>query len=173
MCVSNRVNANLDLIVSAIPLLETLGLLPGQPVDHTHLGTVEDLQEQVAYSMEHCAGTERVFSSQSEFERVVTAAYQLPHSVSLVCVCVCVCVSEYCTCCEKKNCLLYAALHRRKCSSHGSQDTTHTTTHTGSTNTVYIANKTFTKVTFLIQYIYSWCDFLKWHRVFMFMILSP
>ena len=91
VCVSNRVNANLDLIVSAIPLLETLGLLPGQPIDHTHLGTVEDLQEQVAYSMEHCAGTERVFSSQSEFERVVTAAYQLPHSVSLVCVCVCVC----------------------------------------------------------------------------------
>ena len=44
VCVSNRVNANLDLIVSAIPLLETLGLLPGQPVDHTHLGMVEDLQ---------------------------------------------------------------------------------------------------------------------------------
>lgn len=74
-------NANLDLIVSATELLEALGLSPGQPVDHTHLGRVEELQEQVAYSMEHCAGTERVFSSSSEFQRVVNAAYQLPHTV--------------------------------------------------------------------------------------------
>ena len=75
-------NANLDLIVSATQLLETLGLSPGQPVDHTHLGTAEDLQEQVAYSMQHCAGTERVFSTSSEFQRIVNAAYQLPHTVS-------------------------------------------------------------------------------------------
>ena len=74
-------NANLDLIVSATELLEALGLSPGEPIDHTHLGRVEELQEQVAYSMEHCAGTERVFSSSSEFQRVVNAAYQLPHTV--------------------------------------------------------------------------------------------
>ena len=110
-----RVNANLDLIVSATHLLETLGLSPGQPVDHTHLSTVEELQEQVSYSMQHCAGTERVFSSSSEFQRVVDAAYQLPHTVSrgragktdilnigvsITCI----------------------AFYRRQCSSDGSQD---------------------------------------------------
>lgn len=79
---SCSVNANLDLVVSATPLLEKLGLSPGQPVDHTHLASALELQEQVAYSMLHCAGTERVFSSQPEFQKVVTAAYQLPHQVS-------------------------------------------------------------------------------------------
>jgi ADP-dependent glucokinase len=73
------VNANLDLVVSATQLLEALGLSPGQPVDHTHLASAVDLQEQVAYSMLHCAGTERVFTSQAEFQKVVTAARSLPH----------------------------------------------------------------------------------------------
>ena len=76
------VNANLDLIVSATPLLEALGLSPGETADHTHLVSIEGLQEQVGYSMLHCAGTERVFTSKTEFQRVVTAAYQLPHTVS-------------------------------------------------------------------------------------------
>ena len=75
------VNANLDLVVSATQLLEALGLSPGQPVDHTHLASAVDLQEQVAYSMLHCAGTERVFTSQAEFQKVVTAARSLPHEV--------------------------------------------------------------------------------------------
>lgn len=87
---SCSVNANLDLVVSATPLMEKLGLSPGQPVDHTHLASSRELQEQVAYSMQHCAGTERVFTSQPEFQKVVAAAYQLPHEVSRtfsLCVC--------------------------------------------------------------------------------------
>ena len=75
------VNANLDLIVSATQLLEALGLSPGQPVDHTQLTSGRDLQEQVAYSMLHCAGTERVFTSEEEFKRIIRAAYQLPREV--------------------------------------------------------------------------------------------
>ena len=158
VCVSNRVNANLDLIVSAIPLLETLGLLPGQPVDHTHLGTVEELQEQVAYSMEHCAGTERVFSSQSEFERVVTAAYQLPHSVSLVCVCVCVCVrmcrNNYCLVCvcvcrniarvvKKKLFIVRSTSSEEMQHSWQPRYNSHNRTHRFNQHS--LANKTFTK----------------------------
>lgn len=69
--------------MSATSLLESLGLSPGQPIDHTHLTTVNELQEQVAYSMLHCAGTERVFTSHDEFQKVITAAYQIPHTVSM------------------------------------------------------------------------------------------
>ena len=58
---------------------------PGQPVDHTHLASARDLQEQVAHSMLHCAGTERVFTSDAEFKKVVAAAYQLPHEVRQLC----------------------------------------------------------------------------------------
>ena len=79
------VNANLDLIVSATPLLEALGLSPGQPVDHTHLVSAGDLQEQVSYSMLHCAGTERVFTSHAEFQRIVKAAHKLQHTVRTLC----------------------------------------------------------------------------------------
>ena len=76
------VNSNLDLVVSATGLLRALGVAPGQPADHTSLSSREQLQQQVAHSMLHCAGTERVFTSE-EFQLIVKAAYGLPHTVGI------------------------------------------------------------------------------------------
>ena len=75
------VNSNLDLIVSATDLLKALHVSPGAAMTHPHLSSLEDLQELVSYSMQHCAGTERFFTSQEVFEQTVQAATTLNHKV--------------------------------------------------------------------------------------------
>ena len=77
-----RVNSNLDLIVSAIDLLKLLNAPVTHPRDHASLGTITDLQEVVAYSMQHCAGIERVFTDSNLFQIIAESAAQLPHVVS-------------------------------------------------------------------------------------------
>ena len=78
-----RVNSNLDLIVSAVHLLKVLNARESSPRDHASLSSVNDLQEVVAYSMQHCAGTERVFTDKELFQQIAESATQLPHVVSL------------------------------------------------------------------------------------------
>lgn len=75
------VNSNLDLIVSATDLLKALHVSPGAAMTHPHLSSLEDLQELVSYSMQHCAGTERFFTSQEVFEQTVQAATTVNHKV--------------------------------------------------------------------------------------------
>ena len=75
-------NSNLDLIVSAVDLLKALNATPSSPGDHASLSSIEDLEEVVSYSMQHCAGIERVFTDHEVFERIAEAAAQLPHVVS-------------------------------------------------------------------------------------------
>jgi len=70
-------------VVSATGLLRALGVAPGQAADHTSLSSRGQLQQQVAHSMLHCAGTERVFTSEEEFQLIVKAAYDLPHTVGI------------------------------------------------------------------------------------------
>lgn len=77
------VNANLDLIVSATALLRSLNETPGMGVDHSVLNTTKALQEQVTYSMQECAGTERYFSNKSLFDHIVQMAKTIPHTVSM------------------------------------------------------------------------------------------
>ena len=77
------VNANLDLIVSATSLLRSLNETPGMGVDHSVLDTTKELQEQVSYSMQECAGTERYFSNKSLFDHIVQMAQTIPHTVSM------------------------------------------------------------------------------------------
>ena len=50
--------------------------------DHVSLSSIDDLQEVVAYSMQHCAGIERVFTDAKQFNSITQAATQLPHVVS-------------------------------------------------------------------------------------------
>ena len=75
-------NSNLDLIVSAVDLLNMLNATPSLPRDHASLESIETLQEVVAYSMQHCAGIERVFTDHNVFDMIATTATSLPHIVS-------------------------------------------------------------------------------------------
>ena len=77
-----RVNSNLDLIVSAVDLLKYMNATASYPRDHASLTTMDDLQEVVAYSMQHCAGIERVFTDPELFQVITEAASLLPHVVS-------------------------------------------------------------------------------------------
>ena len=106
-----RVNSNLDLIVSAIDLLKVLNVTVSHPRDHSSLSSTADLQELVAYSMEHCAGIERVFTDQKQFQTIVEAAKKLPHVVS-----------ERVDLLEQFICCLFLVPHWRQCSSDGRKD---------------------------------------------------
>lgn len=75
------VNGNLDLIVSAIDLLSALNVHPSAPNDHPSINNVSVLHEVVGYSMQHCAGVERVFTDQKQFLKTVDTAKQLQHTV--------------------------------------------------------------------------------------------
>ena len=88
---SCRVNANLDLIISATVLLRALNITPGPPSDHAVLSNLAELQELVGYSMQHCAGIERFFSNQEVFQQTVQVAASLPHTVSGKIHCYCSC----------------------------------------------------------------------------------
>lgn len=77
-----RVNSNLDLIVSAVDLLKLMNSTVSSPRDHASLSSINDLQEVVGYSMQHCAGIERVFTDLELFQMITEAATLLPHDVS-------------------------------------------------------------------------------------------
>ena len=67
--------------MSATDLLKALQVSPGAAMTHPHLSSLEDLQELVSYSMQHCAGTERFFTSQEVFEQTMKAAITVNHKV--------------------------------------------------------------------------------------------
>ena len=74
-------NANLDMIVSAVDLLKALDMDITLPCDHSNLSSTTELEQLVAFSMLHCAGIERVFTHQSLFDTIVNIAASLPHVV--------------------------------------------------------------------------------------------
>ena len=76
-----RVNANLDLVVSAVDLLRTLNVTAGAVGDSPLLTTLSELGALVGSSMQHCAGVERVLTDQAVFQQTVEAALTLRHSV--------------------------------------------------------------------------------------------
>lgn len=77
-----RVNANLDMILSARELLQALKATPSKPFDHPHLTSIAELEQLVLYSMLHCAGLERTFTDGDLFKDIVEAASSLSHTVS-------------------------------------------------------------------------------------------
>ena len=76
-----RVNSNLDLILSALDLLKYLNMSATPPNDHSAITSPSDLEQLVGYSMEHCAGIERVYSDLQGFNKIVETATKLPHVV--------------------------------------------------------------------------------------------
>ena len=79
-----RVNADVDLIASAIEVLKALDAVPGQVLIHQKaLASIKDLQEMVAYSMSTCSGLERHFENKAVFDEIVQAIYKLKYEVVL------------------------------------------------------------------------------------------
>ena len=68
--------------MSAVELLALLNATGSVPRDHASLSSIDDLQEVVAYSMQHCAGIERVFTDAKQFNIITQSAAQLSHVVS-------------------------------------------------------------------------------------------
>jgi len=79
----DRVNANIDMIVSAKSLLLALEASPSQAVDHAVLSSVAELEQLVAHSMTHCAGIERSFLDRDLFNAIVETAASITHKVSV------------------------------------------------------------------------------------------
>ncbi len=77
-------NSNLDLIVSALDMLVAMKVTPSPPSDHSSLATLTDLEQLLGYSMQHCAGLERVFADQALFLEMVEKAGSIKHTVSAV-----------------------------------------------------------------------------------------
>lgn len=76
-------NADVDLIASAVEVLAAVGAVPGRVLAHQKaLTSVEDLQEAVSYSMATCSGLERHFEDKAVFDEIVSAIYKLKHEVS-------------------------------------------------------------------------------------------
>ena len=68
--------------MSAVDLLRLLNATGRESRDHASLSSIGDLEEVVAYSMQHCAGIERVFTDPKQFNIITKTATQLPHVVS-------------------------------------------------------------------------------------------
>lgn len=75
-------NANLDVVVSAVELLEALEMNSTTPCDHPNLSSAAELEQVVGFSMLHCAGVERTFVHRYLFDGIVNTASTIPHSVS-------------------------------------------------------------------------------------------
>lgn len=75
------VNANIDMVVSAIDLLEALNVSITSPKEHPYLNSLTELEQVVSFSMLHCAGMERVFLDQQLFIAITDVARSIPHEV--------------------------------------------------------------------------------------------
>jgi ADP-dependent glucokinase len=78
-------NANLDLVVPAIPLLMALNIsIPKKPVDHIQLNSLSDLGETFAYHFSRGAAAERSFVNCELFRDILRVANKLPGVKKLV-----------------------------------------------------------------------------------------
>ena len=84
LIIMNRVNADVDFILSAVELLSELGATPGVTADHSSLSSVNELQEVVAHSMATCSGVERPFGNKKLYDHIVQVAANLTHEVSML-----------------------------------------------------------------------------------------
>lgn len=74
-------NSNLDMIVSALELLNALNATPTKPADHPALISVVQLEQLVSFSMQNCAGVERTFADTDVFDTITEVAASLHHNV--------------------------------------------------------------------------------------------
>lgn len=75
---SSRVNACVDVVLSGVKLLETLGLEPGDGKNHAVLNSRQDLKEAFAHFMEKGAAAERFFSDAESFHHIARTASEYP-----------------------------------------------------------------------------------------------
>lgn len=81
---AHSLNADVDLILPAIPLLKALNVTPGKrSSDHNTVTSANDLQEVVAYSMTTCSGVERAVTDKELFDHIMQLSVDIPHEVSM------------------------------------------------------------------------------------------
>lgn len=72
-------NANLDLIVNALEVLEKLNIKPANSETHAQLTSLSDLQETFSYYMRTGSAAERVAATAELFKQITDAAESLEH----------------------------------------------------------------------------------------------
>ncbi|KAF3830675.1 hypothetical protein GH733_004494 [Mirounga leonina] len=80
-----RVNACVDVVLSGVKLLQTLGRSPGNGKDHTILHSRNDLEEAFVHFMGKGAAAERFFSDKEAFHDIAQIASELPGAQILLC----------------------------------------------------------------------------------------
>ncbi|KAM4747953.1 ADP-dependent glucokinase isoform 2-T2 [Rhinophrynus dorsalis] len=72
------VNACVDIVLSGVSLLQSLGLSPGSTGDHMVLNTKEELANTFLHYMQRGAAAERFYSDASSFQHISNTASQDP-----------------------------------------------------------------------------------------------
>ena len=73
-----RVNANVDVIVSAVDILHALGLAAsGRSTDHNMVSSLKELDECFSHHFAKCAAAERFVASKELFDKLINAALAL------------------------------------------------------------------------------------------------
>ena len=74
-------NANIDLIVSALKVFEELGVKSGSKSrNHDEISSLQDLEECFSHYFKKCAAAERFVSSKEVFDQIVEAAKKIKES---------------------------------------------------------------------------------------------
>lgn len=72
-----RTNANIDLIVSGVELLNKLKQSPGGQENHNRLTSLADLQETFSYFFSRGRAAERIFTDAELYKQVVETVFSL------------------------------------------------------------------------------------------------
>eukprot|EP00026_Physarum_polycephalum_P008463 Phypoly_transcript_08549.p1 GENE.Phypoly_transcript_08549~~Phypoly_transcript_08549.p1 ORF type:complete len:475 (+),score=54.57 Phypoly_transcript_08549:67-1491(+) len=72
-------NANLDLVVNALEVLNKLNIKPAGAESHTQISSLSDFQETFSYYLRTGSAAERVVSTSSLFKEITDAAASLEH----------------------------------------------------------------------------------------------
>lgn len=76
------VNADVDFILPAVPLLKALNVSPAKSAsDHNTVASADDLQDVVLHSMVTCSGVERTVTDKELFDHIVKLSADIPHEV--------------------------------------------------------------------------------------------
>jgi hypothetical protein len=78
-----RLNTNVDLITSAIPLLQLLNSSLGLITQHNHpvINSIEEFKQTFAYFFEKGSAAERFISKLSDFNRIIDSTESLDNHV--------------------------------------------------------------------------------------------
>uniref|UniRef100_S4RV29 Uncharacterized protein n=1 Tax=Petromyzon marinus TaxID=7757 RepID=S4RV29_PETMA len=75
---ASSVNVCVDVVLSGVALMETLGLSPARGRDHDVLASPSDLRDAFTHFMGRGAAAERFFSDGKAFEQIAQAASAYP-----------------------------------------------------------------------------------------------